>query len=77
MGTKDQVNRIFYQEFVEEVIKLKYGKTKVNKLSIEEKEELLNEIIGKCVLFAGDSYEDFAQPVIKLLKKNGLVEYGD
>lgn len=56
---------------------MKYGVTGVNKLSEKKKNELLNEIIDKCVEYAGDSYEDFARPVIKLLVKNKLVDYGN
>lgn len=56
---------------------MRYGVIGVSKLSENQKDELLTEIIDKCVKYAGDSYEDFAIPVIKLLKSKKLVEYGE
>lgn len=57
--------------------KLKYGTKNIIDLTEKQKDNLLNEILDNCVKYAGDSYEDFARPVIKLLVKKKLADYGD
>jgi len=56
---------------------MKYGKKTINNLSEKEKDILLQEIIDRCVRDSGDSYEDFASPVVKLLVHKKLAEYGE
>lgn len=56
---------------------MKYGKKQLNKLTEEQKNVILESIISDCVVYAGDSYSEFARPVISLLVKNKLVEYGE
>jgi hypothetical protein len=56
---------------------MKYGKKPLNKLTEEQKSIILESIISDCIEYAGDSYSDFARPVISLLVKNKLVEYGE
>lgn len=55
---------------------MQYGTKNINQLTNREIYDLLKDIIKDCVDYAGDSYEDFARPVIKLLVKNNLVDYG-
>jgi hypothetical protein len=55
---------------------MKKGKKSIESLGEYQKYELLKEIVGLCIENAGDSYEDFAKPVVKLLVKNKLVDYG-
>ena len=56
---------------------MKKGKKSVEGLGEYPKYEILKEITDLCIKYAGDSYEDFARPVIKLLVKSKLVEYGE
>lgn len=56
---------------------LKKGKKELSQLSQKKKDEILESIIDECITHAGDSYSDFARPVISLLVKNKLVEYGE
>ena len=52
------------------------GKKKLSNLDEIQMFDLLQDIIKDCIDYAGDSYEDFAIPVIKLLVKEKLVDYG-
>ena len=52
------------------------GTKTIENLSQKKKDELLQSIIDDCILYAGDSYSDFAQPVISCLVKSKLVAYG-
>lgn len=56
---------------------MKYGKKDVYKLKEDDLRYILESIIDDCVRYAGDSYSDFARPVINLLVKKKLVEYGE
>lgn len=56
---------------------MKYGKIKINEISESDKEEILKEIVEDCILFAGDSYSDFAKSVTKMLVSKKIVEYAD
>ena len=56
---------------------MKYGKKDAENLKREELIDILETIMDKCVLYAGDSYSDFARPVIELLVRKKLVEYGE
>lgn len=55
---------------------MKYGNLTIKHLSQFEKDMLLQEVIDQCVRKAGDSYSDFARPIIKTLVRKHLVEYG-
>lgn len=55
---------------------MKYGKKDIDKLKEDDVKAILESIVDYCVSYAGDSYSDFAQPVIKLLVSKKLVEYG-
>ena len=52
------------------------GNNSINDLSINEKDLLLQSIIEDCVIYADDSYRDFAEHVIRTLKYVKLVDYG-
>lgn len=56
---------------------MKYGKKDAENLKREELIDILETIIDKCVLYAGDSYSDFERPIIELLVRKKLVEYGE
>ena len=56
---------------------MKRGKKSIESFGVQKKHELLNEIVDLCIKNAEDSYADFARPVVKLLVKNKLVDYGD
>ena len=56
---------------------MKYGKKDVYKLQEDDLRAILESIIDDCILYAGDSYSDFACSVIKLLVARKLVEYGE
>ena len=59
------------------MIYLKYGKKDIEKLKEDDAKAILESIVDYCVSYAGDSYSDFARPVIKLLVSRKLVEYGE
>lgn len=59
------------------MIYLKYGKKYIEKLKEDDAKAILESIVDYCVSYAGDSYSDFARPVIKLLVSRKLVEYGE
>lgn len=52
-----------------------YGNKLVNDLTQKEKDEIIESIIIDCVDHVGDSYSDFARPVISLLVRKELVSY--
>lgn len=56
---------------------MKLGEISINELSEKDKDEILEEIIDDCILYAGDSYENFARSVTKMLVRNKIVSYGD
>lgn len=52
-----------------------YGNKSINDLTQEEIKNILYNIIEDCIDHAGDSYSDFARPVISLLIRKDLVSY--
>ena len=52
-----------------------YGNKSINDLTQEEIKNILDEIIEDCIDHVGDSYSDFARPVISLLVRKELVSY--
>lgn len=54
---------------------MKYGNLKLENLTQEEKDKILEYIIDDCVDYAGDTYEKFARATIMTLHTAKLIEY--
>lgn len=52
------------------------GKKTVDKLTVAQMKDLLSNIIEDCIDYAGDSYADFGEAIVKRLHQMKLVDYG-